>query len=105
MADGAASVYMSGGGGYLGGQSHETIRSAAMKAVEAAAAVQPTMRLAIDFPLPQRGHLSLYALTDEGVFTANASEQELSSNDHPLSNLADAMQEVVTQYRLMQNEK
>src|SRR5256885_2198980 len=43
ISDGTASVYLSSGGGFIGGgQSHESIRQAAQDAVATAAAVQPT---------------------------------------------------------------
>ena len=105
MSDGAASVYLSSGGGYIGGQSNENVRGAAKTAVETAAEFQPTMLLAPEFPLPPKGQARFYLLTDEGVFTATASDDDLSSSGHPLSKLADAMQEVVSQYRLMQDGK
>ena len=105
MSDGAASVYLSSGGGYIGGQSNENVRGAAKTAVETAAEFQPTMLLAAEFPLPPKGQARFYLLTDEGVFTATASDDDLSSSGHPLSKLADAMQEVVSQYRLMQDGK
>ena len=36
VSDGSASIYLSNGGGYLGGGGHESIRNAASKMVEAA---------------------------------------------------------------------
>jgi hypothetical protein len=53
------------------------------------------------YPLP-RGHVTFYALTDAGVFTASASQDELSSHRHAFSKLADAAQDIITQYRLIQ---
>jgi len=102
ISDGTASVYLSSGGGSIGGgQSHDSIRKAAQKMVSAAAEFQPDMRAANSFPLPHTGQIIFYVLTDAGVFTATASEGELSSHRHPLSKLADAAQEIMTQYRLI----
>jgi len=103
IADGTASVYLSSGGGSIGGgQSHESIRNAAKKMVTVAAEFQPQMRATNFYPLPRSGEVIFYVLTDAGVFTATASEEELSSHRHPLSKLGDAAQEIVTQYRLIQ---
>src|SRR5262245_20089304 len=41
FADGSASIYLGNGGGFLGGQGHETIRAAAKNLVEAATRALP----------------------------------------------------------------
>jgi hypothetical protein len=99
LVDGSASVYLSSGGGFLGGgQSHESIRGAAKQAVEAAKEVQPLMHPSADYPLPQRGQVTFYLLTDSGVFGAGASEDDLKSHRSPLYKLGDAAQKVITEY-------
>jgi hypothetical protein len=106
ISDGTASIYLSSGGGSIGGgQSHDSIRKAAQKMVSVAVEVQPQMQATDTFPLPQRGQVTFYVLTDAGVFTANAPQEELSSHHHPLSKLGDAAQEIITQYRLIQKSK
>ena len=105
MADGNASVYLSGGGGFIGGsQSHETIRAAAKKTVEIAEEVQPLMRATTSYPLPQRGQVTFYLLTDAGVFTASAPDEDLRSHRSPLYKLGDAAQTIITEYRLIQQK-
>ena len=101
-SDGSASVYLSSGGGYIGGQSHESIRKAAQKMVAIAAECQPQTSATLAHPLPQRGQVIFYLLTDQGLFTASASQEELSGHRHPLSKLGDAAQDVITQYRIIQ---
>jgi hypothetical protein len=106
LADGTASIYLSSGGGSIGGgQSHDSIRKAAQKMVSVAAEFQPQMQATDTYPLPQRVQVTFYVLTDAGVFTATAPQEELSSHRHPLSRLGDAAQEIITQYRLIQNKK
>jgi hypothetical protein len=103
LADGTTSVYLSSGGGFLGGgQSHETIRAAAKKAVEIADEVQPLMQATTSYPLPQRGQVTFYLLTDAGVFTASAPDEDLRSHRSPLYKLGDAAQAIITEYRLIQ---
>ena len=106
ISDGTASVYLSSGGGSIGGgQSHESIRKAARNAVSVAAEFQPQMQPATAHPFPQPGGVIFYALTDAGVFTATVSEAELSTHRHRLSKLGDALQEIITQYRLVQPQQ
>ena len=100
FSDGSASVYFSSGGGLLGGQAYESIRRAACQAVAVAAEFQPQMQLTTDFPLPQPGIVVFYLLTDSGVFTSSAFESALKAHSHALSILCDAMQAIITAYRL-----
>src|SRR4029077_17813825 len=97
ISDGTASVYLSSGGGSIGGgQSHDAIRKAHRKMVAVAAECQPQMRATDTFPLPGRGQIIFYALTDAGVFSASAPQEELSSHRHPLSKMGDAAQDIIT---------
>jgi hypothetical protein len=103
LSDGTASIYLSSGGGSIGGgQSHELIRKEARNAVTIAAKFQPTMRAASIYPLPAQDHVSFFVLTDAGVFSESVSVKDLSSHGDALSALGDAMQEIITQYRKIQ---
>jgi hypothetical protein len=105
-ADGTASIYLSSGGGYLGGgQSHESIRNAAMRTVEIASELKSLMRPTTTYPLPQSGQVTFYVRTDVGVLTATAPEDNLRSHRSPLYKLGDSAQTIVTEYRLMQQSK
>jgi len=101
FSDGSASVYLSSGGGFIGGSSHESIRKAAQNMVTIAADFQPSAIATTTYPLPRHAQVIFYFLTDAGIFTANAPQEELSSHRHPLSKLGDAAQNVITQYRLI----
>jgi hypothetical protein len=102
LSDGNASIYLSSGGGYLGGVGKPAIHSAAQNFVRTASEFQAAMNPAAEFPLPERGQVSFYVLTDAGVFTGRAAEEELRQRHHPLTKLFAAGQEVITQYRLDQ---
>jgi hypothetical protein len=105
-SDGTASIYLSGGGGYIGGgQSHESIRNAAMKTVEIAGELKSLMQPTTTYPLPQRGQVTFYVRTDAGVLTATASEDDLRSHRSPLYKLGDSAQTIITEYRLVQESK
>ncbi len=103
LSDGSASVYLSSGGGSIGGgQTHVSIRKAAQNAVSISAPMQPTMRTTAKYPLPTQDQLIFYVLADGGVFTESASLKDVSSHRHALSPLGDAMQVIVTAYRQIQ---
>ncbi len=99
-SDGSASVYFSSGGGYIGGKGQESIRAAAQKAVVISRTVQLPEQPTAIYPLPETHQVFFYFLTDAGVFMFKTSEQELNSPVHPLRKTGDAMQGVITEYRL-----
>ena len=100
FSDGSASIYLSSGGGFLGGaQTNESVREAAKGMVVAATASLPQTHPTTAYPLPQKGEVIFYVLTDKGVLTASAAEVELRNNRHPLSKLGAAAQDVISQYR------
>ena len=100
MADGSASIYISSGGGHIGGQSRPAVRKAAVAFVESATANLDKLNPALQHPLPAVGQTRFYVLTPEGLFSAEAVEKELGENRHELSPLFYAGQEVITQFRL-----
>ena len=102
MSDGSASIYLSSGGGYLGGGGREPIRNAAKRMVSAAVECQQQAHPTSTYPLPERGTVGFYFLTDSGVLTASAPEADLKSHRGSLAALFDAGQYVITQYRLIQ---
>jgi hypothetical protein len=81
------------------------IRKAAQAMVSLAAKFQPQMVATKTFPLPNSGQTIFYVLTDAGVFTASAPENDLGEQRHMLSPLFYAGQEVITQYRLFEMHK
>lgn len=97
--DGHASIYLSNGGGFLGGGvSHEAIRIAAKRVVEIAAECQPQAHPTSFYPLPERGSVVFYFLTDAGIFTASASAEDLSNQRSYLARLGNAAQQVIAEY-------
>lgn len=103
LADGSASVYFSAGGGFIGGQSNDAVRAAAQKAVAIANRDRSAAHPASSFPLPDKGQVIFYFRTDQGVLTAVASEEELRAHKHKLSELGDATQQIIMEYRKLQD--
>jgi hypothetical protein len=102
FADGSASVYLSGGGGFIGGQGNESIRNAAIRAVAVANESKGAGRPTSSFPRPHEGEVFFYFRTESGVLTATASEADLRTGQGGLAPLGNAVQEVITEYRRSQ---
>lgn len=104
FADGDAGVYYKDGGGMKGGIGHETVRNAAKEAIALSEQVLPRMIETTNFPLPGQDRVRFYVLTSKGVFTTETSRQSLA-DQNALSPLFYAGQEVVSQMRLVQEQK
>ncbi len=101
FADGAASIYISNGGGFIGGgQNYPSVHEAGQNLIAVARRFRPRMQKTQDYPLPQKGEVFFYLITDNGVYTVSAPETELNRRTHALTELYAAGQEIITQYRL-----
>ncbi len=102
--DGSASIYLSNGGGFIGGgQKSAAVRATAMRAIEAAEQALANFQPVSTADLPERGNVYFYARTDSGLMRAVASEKALSEGKDAMTALGGAMQTIVTQYRLIQS--
>jgi hypothetical protein len=100
-ADGTASLYLSSGGGLIGGgQRYPEIRDAALRAVSVATSHQSEFEPTEMTALPALGDVTFYLITADGVRVAVASEARLRAGADPLAALGGAMQRIVTEYRL-----
>ena len=100
-ADGAASLYLSSGGGFLGGSEKvPSIREAALHAVALANSLRLHFEQTEMSPLPALGDVTFYLTTGSGVFRAVASEGKLRAGADPLAALGGAMQKIVMEYRV-----
>lgn len=100
-ADGTASIYMSNGGGFLGGgQKYASIREAAHKMLATAHQLQSKMQITKQFPLPEKGEITFYLVTTGGVYTVRAPRAKMGKKTQPLTELFAAGEEIITQYRL-----
>lgn len=99
--DGTASIYFSGGGGYLGGgQGHPSIREAALNAVRIAEELRNRFHRTEETDIPAQQDIFFYIKTGTNLLRAIASEESLRDGSDPLATLGNAMQSIVTEYRL-----
>jgi hypothetical protein len=102
---GDASIYLSSGGGFLGGGGHASVANAAKRWTKEIETHTASLQKTDTFPLPADGWVNLYVMTPQGVLTTQASVQALGAKTHPLWSLFYAGQEVITQYRLVEQRK
>ena len=96
LRDGTASLYVSTGGGILGGYS---ARNEAKRFVEESEKHLASMKLTKAFPYPTAGMVKFFVLTQEGVYSFEVEERELISGKHPLGPLFLAGNKVMTGLR------
>jgi hypothetical protein len=101
LHDGNASLYLSTGGGVIGGVSHDAVRAAAVRFVEAVERDLSRFRALEDAPLPPPGRVRFVALTRAGPLMAEAPESELQRRERGLGRLYRYGQDVLTELRLV----
>ena len=99
FATGDASLYLSSGGGTIGGGEHESVATAARRFVDVAAANVSAMTPATTHPRPGPGQVTFYVLTPQGIVSASRAEQDLGEVKSDLSDLFYAGQDVLTAIR------
>ena len=103
-ADGAASIYLSSGGGFIGGgQKPGVLQESAKRAVDLAAALLPEAAPAESRDLPPLGTVYFWITTEDGVRRVTAHENDLKKGKPPASALGAAMQAIITAYRHRQS--
>jgi len=102
---GDCSLYFSTGGGMIGGVGHQSVRTAASGFVRASTASLAAMDKTTDYPRPAADFVRFYLLTNQGVLTAECSEEDLGRQKVVLSPLYFAGQNVITQLRLLQEKQ
>lgn len=100
IADGTVSLYTSTGGAFMGLGGIGDVRLAGQALLQAAPGFLGFCHPTTEYPLPHLGHIRFYLLTFDGVFAAEAQEDDLSGNREPLSELYYQAQELITQIRL-----
>lgn len=107
--DGSASLYLSTGGGVIGGGQHESVRSACLEmlsitnkyAKDFIAACTPVS----DFPFPGEDEIFFYLVTSGAVHLARCREDALSAQRDPFSALYNNCHAVMTELREIEQSR
>lgn len=101
-ADGTASIYLSSGGGFIGGsQSIPSIKAAALHAIRIAQHDHGDARPTIETQLPTSPFaVFFYFIYESGLLLSRANEKTLRDGTSDMKSLGIAMQQIITEYRL-----
>jgi len=107
--DGTASLYLSNGGGVIGGGEHDSVRNACFEmlsitnqyATDFLAACEPVST----FPLPAEGDVFFYLVTSDGVYQARCREDALSEQRDPFSSLFNNCHAVMSEVREIEEKR
>jgi hypothetical protein len=101
LADGTTSLYLSTGGGIIGGGFHEAVAAATRSFLTELERHLLVLRPDPDAALPAVGRVIIRALTHTGRMSAEASEDDLGHGRHQLSAVFYAAHRVITELRLI----
>jgi heme/copper-type cytochrome/quinol oxidase subunit 2 len=96
-SDGTAKLYFSNGNGKAGKTTQTTVRNAALHFINQAQKYLPILQRVDTFPVPAKGSVRFYVLTNDGVFSAEVPEYQLQKSESSLSFLYQYGHAVITQ--------
>jgi hypothetical protein len=99
LSDGNASIYLSTGGGIIGGFAHPTVVNAVTSFVAISNALRSNFTATTSYPLPTSGQVCFYGISDSGVSTYSASTSALEKNNHSMHQLFHTGHLVITALR------
>jgi hypothetical protein len=105
MKDGMASVYTTTAFGIIGGEGHDSVRKAAKRYVKIAGQYYDTSTPVSDFPYPSRGKVNFYLLTYDGVRLCIGDQAGIDKRTDPTRPLFAAAQDVLTELRIVTENK
>ena len=105
ISDGTASMYLSSGGGVIGGGERPAIARAATRLVATVERELDAMAPAAAPVPPQPGVVMYWALTFDGLRSASHAASGPPHDDPSLEALGSAFQEYVRQFRLFEEER
>jgi hypothetical protein len=101
LGDGTTSLYFSHGAFILGGNTNEVLCKATKAFIDQANKSLPHLEPCDVFPIPAAEHTVFYVLTDSGLLTGGALQNDLGYGRHPLSTLFHSGHEVFSQLRMI----
>ena len=99
LADGTTSLYLSSGGGVIGGGGNASVRQAADALLALAQRMTGEIRAPDDGSAPAPGEFRFHVVTADGARSATATVEKLGGGAHSLSPLFAATQDVITALR------
>jgi hypothetical protein len=98
-SDGAASLYTTSTFGIIGGQGHESVRTAAKKFVKAADRFYDAATPTTEYPYPASDRVRFYLLTFDGVRVIDTDLASINNHTGKYAKLFGLAQDVLTELR------
>lgn len=105
IIDGSASIYLSSGGGVIGGVAHETVRKAAIDFVNVGETFISKMTSVDSFPLPKTDNARFYVLTNKGKYSAEEQMDKIENSKSDWESFFYSGDKVITELRLITDQK
>ena len=105
IIDGNASIYLSSGGGVIGGVAHDAVRKAAIDFVNVGEKYISKMDPADSFPLPKIDNARFYVLTNKGKYSIEDQMEKIENGNSVLGSFFYAGDKVITELRLTTERK
>ena len=101
LADGTTSLYLSSGGGVIGGGEHARVADAAVRLIGTAESAFDQMTVSEDEDLPRPGEVIIRALGFGESRAVRAPEDDLGHGRHEIAPVFHAAHDVITELRLI----
>jgi hypothetical protein len=105
LADGSTSLYLSNGGGIIGGGARPRVAAATLRLLGVLERQLDLMSAGMPAGMPAAGRVVLRALAYAGPRSVEADEEDLEYHRHPLSDVFHAAHEVITELRLVEQAR
>ena len=96
---GDASLYLSSGGGVIGGGQHQNVNNAAKQFVKTAQTFLDKTKKTETTPLPEKDVVKFYLLTNKGIFVGQESMTNFENKSSPLLRLFEEGNNLLTELR------
>lgn len=102
---GDASLYLSSGGGMIGGSGHQNIKNAAFKFIDKADNFLDMTTKTDSTPLPNKNCIKFYFLTNKGIFVGQEKMINIENNSSKWLDLFEEGNKVISEIRITTNDK
>lgn len=99
VIDGSTSLYLSTGGGVIGGGAHQNVINASSAFREASEKYLSRMEKDQDFVYPKKGHVCFYVVTTDGIYKYDGVEKNMINGKDEFSQLFFLGQNTITELR------
>ena len=102
---GDASLYLSSGGGMIGGSGHQNIKNAAIAFIDEAGSFLDKTSKTDTTPLPNKNCIKFYFLTNNGIFVGQEQMINIENRSSKWLDLFEEGNKVISEIRIVTNDK